>query len=125
MTEPTQTGGMGVARPSIFAKLKMRLLKLWHWRTAWAWRHLSNQMKKDPGYRDAWHANISMAMYDGTRPKCYCHCLLSQPDVRPEHFQGCEALESQTNPKKFECRKMPAEQSSYIADRIMKNLFDV
>jgi hypothetical protein len=92
--------------------------------TKWAMKYICRQMRKDQAWRNSWHANIAMPIYDATRPQCYCHNLLSKPDQRPEHFHGCEILQANTIPRRFECREMSIEQSNYIANRLMKHLFD-
>ncbi len=48
-------------------RLSVWLHNLWHWRTRWAWRHLSKRMKRDRGYAESWQANIAMTIYDNSR----------------------------------------------------------
>lgn len=104
--------------------LRVWFINLYHWRTRWAVSHLSKQIQRDPGFRQSWHANIAMPIYDATRPQCYCDKLLFNPkDVPPLHYPNCELSQAATVPRRFEHREMSIEQANYIADRLMKHLF--
>lgn len=95
-------------------------------KTARAYRDLCKALNEDPAYRQTWLANISMPIYDATRPKCYCDF----PDIPKwdggvkAHGIHCEQMESETIPRRFECREMSIEQSNYIAEKILKHLFN-
>lgn len=75
-------------------RLAVWLRNLWNWRTAWAVRHLSKEMQKDPTFRAAWQANIAMPIYDSQNSNV-------QPPFNLNHADGCNLL----------------------ADRLMKHLF--
>jgi hypothetical protein len=47
-----------------FDHLRLRLRNLWHWRTAWAYRHLTREMKRDPDYANTWQCNIACPLMD-------------------------------------------------------------
>ena len=49
---------------NIWNKLTVRFHNLWNWRTAWAYRHLSREMKRDPGYAHTWQCNIACPLMD-------------------------------------------------------------
>lgn len=87
-------------------------------------RTLSKALKDDAGFRQTWHANIAMPIYDATRPKCYCG-LMSSPTDESGHTLGCKVGQAQTIPRRFECRDMSIEQANYIADQLMEHLFKV
>lgn len=102
------------------------LRNLWHWRTAWAVRHLSKQLRNDPYFRQSWQSNIAMPIYDATRPQCLHQCETSLDRSEPHcelRDSRCEINQACTIPRRFECREMSIEQANYIADRLMKHLF--
>lgn len=105
---PKSLAGNGGA--SLFRRTRVWLNNLWHWRTAWAVRHLSKQLRNDPSFRQSWHANIAMPIYDATRPVCSC-------DVKP-HKEGCTAGQYWAN-----LLRPDINQCNRIADRLMKHLF--
>lgn len=78
----------------------VRLKNLWNWRTRWAVHHLSRELKRDPGFRQAWHANIAMPIYDATRSK----------EAHDKASCGWKT-------------HMEGAQCDAIADRILKHLF--
>lgn len=86
-------------------RLTVWLRNLWHWRTAWAVRHLSKQLRKDKAFRESWQANIAMPIYDGTRID------YDYTDSNGIIVKGVE--------------NMPIQQANDIADRLMKHLFGV
>lgn len=87
---------------------------LYHWRTKWAVNHLSKQLQRDPGFRQSWHANIAMPIYDDTRKNCAC-LRFGQHD-KDCHRYGIPGLN--------ESHDMPIEQANHIADKLMKHLFN-
>lgn len=54
----------------LLQNLKVRLHNLWNWRTVWAVRYLSKQLQRDKAFRDSWHANIAMPIYDAVNADC-------------------------------------------------------
>lgn len=91
-------------QPSYRAPLSERVVvglrNLWHWRTAWAVKHLSQQLQRDLGFRESWQANIAMPIYDATR----------SAETLSKHDCGWKS-------------HMEGTQANYIADRLMKHLF--
>jgi len=63
-----------------------------------------------------------MPIYDATRPKCHC-AVLSCPTPYNGHVHKCEVYQAETIPRRFECREMSIEQANYIAERILKHMF--
>lgn len=100
----------------------VHIRNLWHWRTKWAVSYLSKQLQKNPDFRDSWHSNIAMPIYDATRPKCYCMVLSGVAEGG--HYPGCEVQQANTIPRRFECREMSIEQANYIAYRLIRHLFN-
>lgn len=102
-----------------------------HWRERfcvgwqnWKVRHigkairvLCKALKEDPSFRQAWHSNIAMPIYDATRPKC--SCVFDQG-----HEPHCQIVQAHDIPRRFELQDMSIEQANYIADKLMKHLFD-
>lgn len=54
----------GVGSSGWFDSLRVRLRNLWHWRTAWAYRYLVREMKRDPDYAHTWQCNIACPLMD-------------------------------------------------------------
>ena len=79
---------------------------LYHWRTVWAVKHLSKQLQRDPAFREAWRANMAMPIYDCTRGNHPTHWKIDGGGVA------------------IAVRYMPAQQCNYIADRLLKHLFN-
>jgi len=96
-----------------------------HRHTRRAYRHIAKAMRDDPGYRHSWLCNIAMPIYDATRPKCVCQSLIGPPFPNSGHFPECQVRQAETIPRRFECREMSIEQANYIAERLIKHLFDV
>lgn len=95
------------------------LRNLWHWRTKWAVNHLSKQLQRDSGFRQSWHANIAMPIYDATTPKCTCTHELKVGAVL--HYSGCPMIHG----KRYDYTAgMPIEQANHIADKIMAHIFN-
>lgn len=95
---------------------KLKLRNLWHWRTAWAVRYLSEQLQKDKGFRDSWHANIAMPIYDATRPQRTCDQM-----TFTGHFGSCPQVRANEVKNYY---PMTPELCNDIADRLMKHLFN-
>lgn len=71
--EPTSTNGSpatvsiqyhAIDKPSRANRLNAWLVNLWNWKTRLAVNHLSHKLKTDPDYRQAWHANLAMPVFD-------------------------------------------------------------
>lgn len=118
----------GGAKPIHKVPWRDRLRVFWQcWKcrkTGKAIEHLKLAFKNDPGFRQTWHANIAMPIYDATRPQCYCY-FPTCADGTKAHDHTCQMIQAETIPRRFECREMSIEQANYIADRLMKHLFDV
>jgi hypothetical protein len=56
--------GSGLSVANWFDSLRVRLRNLWHWRTAWAYRHLVREMKRDADYANTWQCNIACLLMD-------------------------------------------------------------
>lgn len=56
--------GSGLSVANWLESLRVRLRNLWHWRTAWAYRHLVREMKRDPDYAHTWKCNIACPLMD-------------------------------------------------------------
>lgn len=56
--------GSGLSVANWFDSLRVRLRNLWHWRTAWAYRHLVREMKRDVDYAHTWQCNIACPLMD-------------------------------------------------------------
>lgn len=97
-------------KPRYRPPLKERLRVAWqNWKvrkTGRAVRYLSKQLQNDPGFRQSWHANIAMPIYDNTR------------DYSPTHFKQHDGEVV------LGVRNMPVEQANYIADRVLNHLFN-
>lgn len=78
-------------------RIRIWFKNLWNWRTAWAVRYLSKQLQKDKEFRDAWHANIAMPIYDESAQHLVTHS--AGHEFRHRFSNDC-------------------------ADRLMKHLFD-
>jgi len=83
------------------------LTNLWHWRTGWAVRHLSKQLQSDLTFRESWQANIAMPIFDCTRGHHPTNWKIEGGGVA------------------IAVRYMPIEQANYIADQLMKHLFNI
>lgn len=90
-------------------RLRVWLTNLYHWRTAWAVRHLSKQLQNDPEFRQSWHANIAMPIYDATRRECDCRAAY----INADHLDTCDSVT---------CLRI--DDCNRIADRLMKHLFN-
>lgn len=88
---------------TILNRFSVWLRNLWHWRTAWAYRHLAKQMQKDRGYAESWQANIAMTIYDATKDDVLCRMNFPEGSALILHSNQCNAL----------------------ADRLMSHLFGV
>lgn len=104
-----------VSHTPITEKLRVWFINSYHWRTKWAVRHLSKQLRRDPEFRESWKANIAMPIYDATRPVCNCGQSRFEPCL-PQ----CARRQHAANAYLFE---MPPKQCNAIADRLMKHLF--
>lgn len=119
MNAPTTVG----QKPKYRVAIRERLRVAWHnWKARKVLRAvkvLSKALQDDPGFAQAWHANICMPIYNATRPMCYC-------DYHDrDHHPSCQIHQAETIPRRFECREMSIEQANYIAGIVMRHLFGV
>lgn len=96
------------------------------WRN-WKNRHvgaamntLTKALQADRDYAESWHANLSMAIYDESRPQCICELERTQVGV-VIHHPKCPILKGQHGYYKT----ISSEQCNATASRIMKHCFDV
>lgn len=102
--------------------LRIKIRVAWqNWKvrkTGRAVRHLSEQLRKDPGFRQTWHANIAMPIYDATRPTCSCTPL---GPSEHQHHPSCPVYQAG---ERSDVHGMPIAQANHIADKLMKHLFN-
>jgi hypothetical protein len=116
-TEANESCCVGECRPATLKdaiklkwfNFKIRIRNLWHWRTAWAVRHLSKQLQRDKAFRDSWHSNIAMPIFDATRKECDCVAWW-MPGC--DHSSSCSSITT-----------LSSNECCAIADRLMKHLF--
>lgn len=53
----------------------MKYTEAKHWRTKWAVGFLCKQLQNDLGFRESWHANIAMPIYDEFRKETACEVI--------------------------------------------------
>jgi len=100
-------------------RIRVFLANWKHRHTKRAYRQIAKAMRDDPDYRHSWLCNIAMPIYDATRTTCVCD------KKRFGHSLECSKWQAEEYPKRFSCRDMSIEQANYIAERLMKHLFDV
>lgn len=79
----------------LHGRVSVWLKNVWHWRTAWAVSYLSKQLQRDKWFRDSWHTNIAMTVYDATH----------------------------VGPYLYEFDQIPIGDCNRVADRLMHHLF--
>jgi hypothetical protein len=91
-------------------------------KTGKAYRNLCKAIRDDPGYRQTILSNITMPIYDATRPVCWCDAIRRGPGDGG-HLGSCAVYQANSVPLRFELREMSIEQATYIAEKIMNHLF--
>jgi hypothetical protein len=123
-------------KPDYRAPVSERLQVMWRNRGCWkiklALFILHRAFKKDPGFRQSWHANIAMPIYDATR------CDPTKPSNKEIAAQAwcypgtqhhvmdvdlCSAFAVVLELREIEARP-DIDRCNLIADNLMKHLFN-